>query len=224
MKKLLIIGNSFIGALVAAFHKQKTIYEIDFLGSGGINFDLIDLDGDNIVGGDYSTVSTDLNLRKYDAVLIYGDLPSTQNLYNLSRELICFSSMVIHDTLNDYILSSHSCYLYNKIVARIGADRVFITSHNIKSGSNLSLQKFDSFVKFFIDLFASSYIKLPAQLVIDGVVSHHFYNNSLLLDGKLAKLSTDVSPDLLVKHDDYHLNAEGGILYLNSFFSCVEKI
>jgi len=215
-KKILIIGNSFIGAVMKAYELSPAIARgatIDFAGAGGINYQHI-----RVVNGQIENARTTLNsgaasIREYDTIFVYGGIPNPHEIAALktSLESSGFSSQVVQAALRDYIETSVGVGLYREIKAAV-ASSVFAISGNVASNSPaLTGEDYQSGIELLRSFLGDSYHPFPQNIFSrDLVPKPELYRGSVRING------SKYEGDKPLKHDVNHMNEEGGAIVLRS--------
>lgn len=215
-KKILVVGNSFIGAVMKAYDLRPPIADgasMDFAGAGGVNYQLIRVTDGRIHNARTIKNSDASSLDDYDAIFIYGGIPNPHQIADLKARLkkSRFSSQVVNAALSDHIGGSTGLSLYRQIKAAVSVP-VFAISENVASNSlPLTQADYQAGVELLRTFLNDSYRPFPSDIFSEELVPKlELYRGSIRINGNKYE------GDDPLKHDIYHMNEEGGAIMLRS--------
>ncbi len=207
--KVLIIGNSFIGAMKAAIGNENLTDEFSFIGKGGNGFGLIDCNKSGVLKNYKFSDGGIKKLKHYDFIFIYADMLSPTIIdYNLSQGK--FSQSVVEQTVKDSIKDSDTYKLANRIFLKTGIKSILIPSNyeciwqgKVKS----TIDAFDKVNKY------SDFTVLSACdgiYDINGKPDINYFKDSAYINGSIS--AKESHPE----HDVYHMNKKAGAVILKN--------
>ncbi|MGW9820811.1 hypothetical protein ACUXK4_003388 [Methylorubrum extorquens] len=214
-KKICVIGNSHLGAVVKAHRESapELDYQFTFFGAPWPQFDNIAVVNNWIMGATFSYGDGSPEVTTYDAFVVYGGIMCAQQIAIKDDEMrdAGFSLAVRVATLRNQV--HHS--VCRKIVWMLHASSkkpVFLLSNNplLNLPAITSSESFQSAE----DLLRSAsnpgrYLSFPSDLLGEGFLpKKQFFKNSVYIDGAERDDHFDF-------HDNEHMNVMGGRLVLN---------
>lgn len=208
--RVLVIGNSFMGALKCAVDSSPYKEMFHFIGNPGKDFRNIRVKEDGCFNEVFFSSDDNINVKNYDSIFIFGDLTSPIILeYRLSKAN--FSSSFSNDYWSESIKASHSYDLANMLNEICNAGIYLIPGNYVYDWKGYVDNTNDCFL--LANSFSEYYILSAAEGIygLDGrIEDQRFYSGSVLIHGKKPGLIADAN------HDKGHLNPEGGAVILGN--------
>ncbi len=226
MKKICVIGNSHIGALIGASHtimeneevKNKSV-SLDFFANAGQGIQLVKVKNGELKGVRYSTTKkNDIYLKDYDLFFICCDLYGPNFISQSKYELRNFSTQVREQATKDRIHHSHSMRLFREITAETSAP-VYIASRPIRPAAHeISKDEFIDGINVISKLIQPAiYVEPPLSVLTETFTGNtDFFKNSSNMLGK------PVSKEKHPNHDMDHMNENGGVEVLLHFLNKIQ--
>lgn len=213
--KLCVLGSSYIGAVYSAYKLSATgddRYGIDFYGHSNGGFPKVDIVDGHIRNVRFKS-GPSLDVRSYDAFVLYADLPSPQDIHkamSMALNAGC-SRQVVMRVATDMVTGSNAYRLAEALKTLTGKTAVLVSA-NVVSTTTIKMNdaRFGE-IRTIIDqaLGDHDYVAFPRVLFDDlHRPVNDFYRGSILLTGEKAVENAG--------HDYHHMNEKGGREVLNA--------
>ncbi|MDP2902217.1 MAG: hypothetical protein Q8N96_03795 [Methylovulum sp.] len=231
MKRICVIGNSHIGALIGASHNATAKenftnkgFILDFYANAGRGIQLIKVEDGALIGIRYASntinnIYLKIYLKDYDLFLIYCDLHIPNYISRAKKELGSFSKQVIEETIRDRINALHSIRLFKEIKSATSAP-VYIASKPVKpTAGKISKDEYIDGINVISKIIQPAiYVEPPLS-----VLNETFSGNTIFFKDSVNMVGRALSKDKHPKHDMDHMNENGGMELLLHFLDKVGK-
>lgn len=221
MKRVCVIGSSYLGAVYKAYEQRRPNLKIgfDFFGNGRMSFGLIDVAEGQISNIRFFNTDNRKLTGVYDAYFIYGDMLSPHDLAMLERtsRKAGHSSQLIAALKEDTIRGTETWRLLDKLGKTV-TQPIHTLSCNVmlNAGPLKGEDEYNRNVAVLKTIVGPGYHEFPRQIFSeDFTPKADYYKDSVYLDGQAA------DPQKHANHDLYHMNPTGGDMILDSMIAAV---
>jgi len=141
MIKILVVGSSYIGALVGGWNVVRESYQdicLDFVGAPGQGMRGADVINGMITGTGLKARCTE-HIEQYDAFVVFGDLPSPRNIYRYYIGASNYSSAVKAQALADLVENSLDMYIVRELIQPFSKAPIVVVSRPENRSATLAL-------------------------------------------------------------------------------------
>lgn len=219
--RICVIGSSYIGALYTAYKEAGSArdrYDVDFYGRAAGRFREVRISDGYVRNARFSSREDSIPIERYEAFVIYADMPSPEDLEQVLRECrrASASGQLMKALVRDMVRTTAS-YRLARSLAQANGKPILILSRNVASPPRIALGEavYDSLVAMLRSAVAPySYLPFPRQLFTGAFrPDPRFYQGSLDIAGDKAGTNE--------RRDRNHMNELGGRLMLNAILDGV---
>jgi hypothetical protein len=224
-KKICVLGSSYIGAVYSAYRDRQPAgeaYEIDFYGHSNGGFPNVEVIGGHFRNVRFRSSAQSVDVRNYDALVIYADLPSPHDIAKLTAGcgLAGCSRQVTEAVVSDVIKARTAFRLFETLRDLTGKP-VFLVSANVVLISKAKMT--DARYAYNVGMIENTlgegvYIPFPREIFDEAYLPiDEFYKGSIALTG-------DRPEGGKAGHDNHHMNESGGALVLAGILARLDTV
>jgi hypothetical protein len=224
LKRICILGSSYIGAIYCAFRTHKPAvdrYHMDFYGHSNGGFPNVDIVDGHIRNVRFKSLGRTDDINSYDAFFIYADLPTPHEMSKATGQCSAMgcSQQVIDAVARDIIQLKTSFRLAN-MMASSTKKPVFMLSRNVDLVSKTKMH--DARYAYNVSVIERAiaphtYVPFPRNLFDDRLLPNQiYYTGSVALTGERPAANES-------GHDNNHMNEGGGLLVLNAIVDHLDR-
>lgn len=222
-RKVCVIGSSYIGAVYRAYKANLSApgrYDIDFYGhshGGFSNAEIVDGEVRNVR---FKSPGHSVDVREYDAFVIYGDLPAPHDLAKRVNHCVHIgaSQQLMRTLVKDVVQPTTAVRLADTLVALTGKPVLMVSGNVVIISKAKMKETHNALLESLFDTALAPHIYLPFPRAIfdeEFLPDQRYYNGSVHLTGEKAEENTG--------HDNHHMNEHGGLLILNAIMDRMDQ-
>lgn len=215
-RKICVLGTSYVGAVYKAYQTYRPApgeYDIDFYGHSNGGFPNVEIQDGHFRNVRFRSPAQPVEVRDYDAFVVYGDLPAPHDLAKRINQCVqaSASQQLLETLLKDIARGTTAFRLADSLRATAGKPVIMLSGNVVaisKAKMNEALNA--RMVALFDKALAPHiYLPFPRELFNERFLpDDRYYNGSIKLTGEKADENTG--------HDYHHMNEQGGLVVLNA--------
>jgi hypothetical protein len=213
MKRVCLIGNSYLGALRKALDSglvNSEGYRFDFVASPGKEFRKLDIRDGKFLNAYISTLSDEFRIDSSVYYVVYSSLPSPQLLSEPLGESR-YSRQVREAAASDRIRMSAAFKFYEKLKRATSSPIIVLPGNPHLNSRKISVDTYIWASDCLRRELGESYHPLPNELYGEGFVPQPKYH-----EGSIDIASSAVDARRRPSHMNDHMNEKGAALVFNS--------